>query len=308
MKRKINNNAGSTWTDTLAAIIVITMIITTSLMAIVPSINKARAASMQAICANNMKQVAAAMQTYADEYNGFLPWYGGKDPCFPPPYTCPATNTSRDSERHSYVTHRGGAGDEGWMDITGKPYPMRLGCLYAGGIVNDARIFYCPADERPQYRYESYIDPAPPNTSYEWGTLPQNINVTGNQWVRVGYTYFPIDLSVPRDLSVDKVPQWTARRYDDMEANIPFMTDLIWNTTANTGMEQLTHKEENLYALNAVFKDGHIVFVKGNKTNETKAPYGPFNEYVWKEFGNEVSTNSNAWLRFYYLIFSAIKP
>ena len=67
-----------------------------------------------------------------------------------------------------------------------------------------------PVQEQ-QYQYESYVNPAPPNTSYEWGTLPQKFNADNkmNQWVRIGYTYFPVDGTVPRkNFEASPAPYW----------------------------------------------------------------------------------------------------
>jgi len=299
---------GSTRADALAAIIAVTMIITTAMAAVVPAMNKARAAAMRATCAEQMKQVAAGLSAYADEYNDMLPWYGGKDPIYPAPFQ----GASVDSERHVYVAFRSDKVEylEGGV-MTGKPIPMRLGCLYRSGIITNARNFYCPAELDINYRYESYINPAPPNTSYEWGTLPQQINAGSiNQWVRTEYIYYPIDNHLTKDDF--GTPMWTARRFSSMEANMPFMTDRIWNAPNYDGREKLSHKEENIYAFNAVFKDGHVVFVKGKKTNGDN---GIFDEQIWNGFangwwdcGSGNCITGDSYRFFYYTIFKQVQP
>ena len=82
MKREINRERGFTRVDALVTTTVITMIVTTSLAAIVPAMNKAREAAMRACCANQMRQIGAAIAMYADAYNNWLPFYGGYDPSF----------------------------------------------------------------------------------------------------------------------------------------------------------------------------------------------------------------------------------
>jgi len=79
---------GFTRVDALVTIIVMTMIVTTSLAALVPAMNKAREAAMRAQCANQLKQIGAAIAVYADAYDNWLPFYGGKDPTFAPPFKC----------------------------------------------------------------------------------------------------------------------------------------------------------------------------------------------------------------------------
>jgi len=176
------------------------------------------------------------------------------------------------------------------------------------GIIKDARVFYCPATPATEkgYLYESYVEPLPPdNTSREWGTLPQKYNVGQNQWVRVAVTWFPVDLSVVREVGDVKFPHWTARKFEKLESRIPFISDKIWNTTAQKGMEDLTHNQGKQYGLNAAFKDGHVVYTKGPKTKGDK---GAFDEDVWTLFGSTGAGNQKAYLRFQYVIYSAIQP
>jgi len=321
---------GSTRADALAAIIAVTMIITTAMAAIVPAMNKARESAMRATCAEQMKQMAVGLSAYADEYNGMLPWYGGFDPLYPAPWNAmylwdPA---AQDTERHPYVALRDNTDKPDYLEgrqVGGKPVPMRLGCLYRSGIITNARIFYCPANVDPVYRYESYVDPAPPNTSYAWLTTPQKINQgSTNEWVRTGYSYYPISTTAKRDTA--NVPRVTARKFDQLDSQKPFLADRIWNTTEGTGatlnltgMDKLSHKEENIYAFNAVFKDGHVVFVKGKKTSGIEAGTGKyigvFNEDLWISFvtglwnqtqgGEDVSGDSYRF--FYYTIFSQVQ-
>ena len=257
MKREIDRERGFTRVDALVTIIVITMIVTTSLAALVPAMNKARDAALRVRCANQMKQIGAAIAMYADAYNGWLPFYGGWDPSFDPPYNCVDTGTigcPRD-ESHPYAVFRM---NEQWCengDIT-KPYPMKLGCLYRAGIITDARVFYCPASTQEQYQYESYINPPP------WGTLPQDFNTRNsmNQWVRVGYTYFPVDPTVRMESNgALKAPIHTARRYDGVDMQIPYLADVLWYR------ETMSHKTESGYSLNALFKDGHVVYCKDRR-------------------------------------------
>jgi hypothetical protein len=318
---------GSTRADALAAIIAVMMIITTAMAAIVPAMNKAKSAALRATCAEQMKQVAMGLSAYADEYNG-LPWYGGVDPVYPAPWN---ESPAQDTERHPYVVLRANPDKTDWLEgrrPSGRPVPMRLGCLYRSGIITNARVFYCPANVDSFYRYESYVNPAPPNTSYDWLTIPQQINQGSmNEWVRVGYIYYPISTTAARDAW--NVPIVTARKFNQLDYQKPFMTDRIWNSSSKppepgtgyfvSGMDDLSHKEENIYAFNAVFKDGHVVFVKGQKTlgqdPVTQQYLGVFNEGLWSGFalsrwdsaqGQMISGDSYRY--FYYSIFSQVQP
>lgn len=290
---------------TLVELLVVISIIAMLLAILIPTMGKAKEVARRVICAHAQKQVAMGFATYVQDFDGLLPWYGGVDPLFDGKWKEP---TPEDDERHPYVAFRGKPiKDDQWM-LDGIPVPMRLGCLFARGTIKDARVFYCPSNREKDYVYESYVDPYPPNTSNQWGTLPQRNDMEKtsgeiNWWVRTGLTYYPVDLSVKRDKNDERTPQWTARKYDNMDARIPFLADRIWNTTANEGMENLSHRQGKMYGLNATFKDGHVVFVKGLKTKGDK---GPFDEDIWTEFSR--MPTSDAYRKFYYMIFTAIQP
>jgi Tfp pilus assembly protein PilV len=313
MKREINGERGFTRVDALVTITVITMIITTSLAAIVPAMNKAREAAMRARCANQMRQIGAAIAMYADVYDNWLPFYGGYDPNFtnldPPLYryrcnmggasTCP-----RDEE-HPYAAFRA---NELWCENadTTKPWPMKLGCLYRAGIITDASVFYCPANQDPFYQYESYANPLP------WGSLPQEFNtgVPCSQWVRTGYSYFPVDGTIPErnfeySLSALLAPRYTARRYDKLDPNIPYLADVLWFR------KTMSHQTESGgYSVNALFKDGHVVYCKDRRFFYDVPDSADPRERLWSQwdpddpfFTGKVNFNF-----FYYNFLKKIQP
>jgi hypothetical protein len=200
-----------------------------------------------------MKQIGAAIAIYADAYDNWLPFYGGRDPNFEPPFKCKVSSSCPWDESHPYAAFRA---NTQWEDVNGVPIPMKLACLYAAGIITDASVFYCPANPDPAYQYESYTNPPP------WGTLPQEFNTRKGmgQWVRLGYTYFPTDPNVPKETNGNLyAPKWTARRYDGLSTQIPYLADVLWSR------EQISHKTENGYSLNALFKDGHVVYCKDER-------------------------------------------
>ena len=180
---------------------------------------------------------------------------------------------------------------------------MKLGCLYRAGIVTDARIFYCPASTQEQFQYESYVNPLPPNTSHEWGTLPQvfnNVNLM-SQWVRVGYTYFPMDSTIPMEMSTNGqllAPKYTARRYDKLDLDIPYLADVLWYRRT------MSHKTEGGYSLNALFKDGHVVYCKDRRFFSDSVNDDPERLwYQWDPNRQEIQFNY-----FYYNFLRKIQP
>ena len=151
---------------------------------------------------------------------------------------------------------------------------MRLGCLYARGYIGDPKAFYCPSNRDISYLYKSYTRPT------KWGTLPQDINPVlastssdgkVNEWVRVGLEYYPIDETLagssglePDGYAGTLVPKYTARRYSQLSRYSPFAADRIWSRNSiihKSGIDKATLHIQN-GGINAVFKDGHVRFVK----------------------------------------------
>ncbi len=240
---------------TLVELLVVIAIIALLLAIIIPSMSKARESAKRVICSNQFKSVGSGMVMYAGEYNNIMPYYGGTDSIY---YgTCRYSATPAD-EAHPYAAYRAVPTTyTEKCDSTSKPLPMKLACLYAKGIIKDARIFYCPSNVDLVYRYESYTNPPP------WGTLPQEFNKTqSNEWVRIGVTYYPTDPSVKPPTSgtpTGGAPAYSARRWDGLEAKIPYMSDLLWKKSSTS------HRVGGSYGLNALFKDGHVVFCTDTK-------------------------------------------
>jgi prepilin-type N-terminal cleavage/methylation domain-containing protein len=288
---------------TLVELLVVISIIALLLAIIIPSMNKARETAKRVICSNQLKEIARALSLYADSYNNKMPFYGGKDPTFDNPYKCTENFDEAAScpvdEAHPYAAFRM---NEQWCqggDLR-KPYPMKLGCLYRSGIITDARLYYCPSNRKDlQYVYDSYVHPYPPNASYEWGTLPQKYNADTqmNQWVRAGYTYYPVDSTMYRFYDGAKeAPQATARRYDRLDPHIPFLADVLWFR------DQLSHSTKDTFGTNAAFKDTHVVYANDWRLFSFNKDADPLQLwYLWDN--RKIKFNY-----FYYNFFKKIQP
>ena len=302
---------------TLVELLVVISIIALLLAIIIPSMNKARETAKRVVCSNQLKEVARAISMYADVYNNWLPFYGGYDPSFTGldapdyRYVCQeggATACPKDEE-HPYAVFRA---NELWCpgaDTTKPPYPLKLGCLYAQGIITDPRIFYCPSNKEEQYMYNSYVHPAPPNTSFQWGTLDQEFNVRMkmNAWVRTGYTYFPVDGTIPRinfeaSTSALLAPRYTARRFDKLSPSIPYIADVLWFRRT------MSHKTKDTYAVNAAFKDTHVVFCNDQRMFSDNARVDV--QQLWRQWDPDAPefTGKVKFNFFYYNFLKKIQP
>jgi len=221
----------------LLVVIVIIILVPTILMA---SLEAARELAKIPVCSNNLRQIGIAVPLYAESYENSLPWWG---------YSVSGT-----PESHPYVAYR-----NTWVFPNKKLKAMRLACLYEAGLITEPKIFYCPAMRNPVYMYESYIKFM--GKTVPWGFLPQDFNIDygTNQWVRTGYFYYPTNPNDPKNYmgapyDVDNNRFLVADRMDELDPNIPYLTDMIRN------IYSISHNIRDNPGVNALFKDGHVVY------------------------------------------------
>lgn len=244
----------------LLVVIVIIVLVPSILIA---SLQAARELAKIPVCANQLRQIGLAVSLYAENYENSMPWWG--------------YSSGGSEESHPYVAYR-----DDYVFYTGKLKAMRLACLYEAGLITDPKIFYCPANNIPLYKYESYINPPP------WGYIPQYYNSINNtnQWVRFGYTYFPTDPNDPK-VPGTGVPSRTAKRFDGLDPNIPYLTDMIRHKS------EIPHNIQDTLGVNALFKDGHVVYCDDQSV---------FDDPVWDEW----EMGMIDWRYFYYKVFKLI--
>ena len=277
---------------TLIELLVVISVIAVLMAILVPVVSKAREYAKRTVCASNIKQIGLAIFAYSSDTD-LLPFYGGWDSSWRSPFNVTADKSSPQDELHPYAVYRGDKGP--WWGLTpaGPPYPMKLACLYASRYIGDAKVFYCPSNKDSQFRYKSYVKPLAPNTSSDWGTLPQVFNVGKNQWVRAGYAYYPLDKSIKNPpLMVPcgdaLVPRYTARRFSLISQKGPYVTDVIWtrnDISHKSGINTGTNIVKSA-GINALFKDGHVMYVKDQPVSfELAADSHPsptlFNNHYW---------------------------
>ena len=254
---------------TLIELLVVIAILALLMAILMPALTRVREAPKRSVCSSQVRQVGLAISTYATDNANRMPVYNSSKSSSSNPYKL----------IHSYALYRS---ESDYVDAIGKPIPMKLACLYEGKYISDPKAFYCPSNMNPLYKFESYNDPRP------WGTFPQIFNAQGghNQWVRMGYTYLPIDPRDPISGSTG-MPDVTAKTIDSLNPYLPYMTDLIRHK------DQISHKRQDNYALNALFKDGHVTLCNDERV---------FNNDVWTRMENGAVSELQA----NYIVFNLI--
>jgi prepilin-type N-terminal cleavage/methylation domain-containing protein/prepilin-type processing-associated H-X9-DG protein len=262
---------------TLIELLVVIALIALLLSILLPGLKRAKDYARQTVCAAQLKQVGLGVKLYADAYDGYLP---------------DDHDINGHRERHTYALYRN---NTGYVYPDGRLKPLRLAYLYELDYIDVPEIFYCPANRLDPYRYASYTNPAP------WGSLPQDFNTASgsNDWVRMGYTYYPVESRAKLD-PASQAPEELALKQVRLNPNIPMVTDIIHNRPS------ISHQHNNLYKLNALYGDGHVSTC--NDQSVFHDLVSPLGDDIWERLDSGALPSMSYYDTAIYTVFRAIGP
>ena len=116
---------------TLVELLVVVAIIAILAGLLLPSLASAKQNALRANCLSNLRQIGFAIQNYAPDYGGRIP-YGP----FAPPFSNPSDFYPSTGAPTSLISLQGGA-------------PVGLGLMLQSYIASQPKILFCPASDQP---------------------------------------------------------------------------------------------------------------------------------------------------------------
>ena len=116
---------------TLIELLVVLAIVALLASLILPALASAKEAGRRARCISNLRQIGIAIQAYAVDHHGEIP-FGPKAP----PFTSPADFYPSTGAPTSLITLRGGA-------------PVGLGLMLRGQLAAQPKVVFCPGTDQP---------------------------------------------------------------------------------------------------------------------------------------------------------------
>ena len=130
-KRVLTHRKHALTAFTLIELLVVIAIIAILAALLLPALTSARAAGQKAACLSNLRQMGLAINAYAHDSSGKIP-YGPKAP----PFTSPADFYPSTGAPTSLLSLRDGA-------------PVGLGLLLSEHLANQPKVLFCPGTDQP---------------------------------------------------------------------------------------------------------------------------------------------------------------
>jgi prepilin-type N-terminal cleavage/methylation domain-containing protein len=238
---------------TLVELLVVIAIIAVLLAILLPSLTSIKGAAKRLQCANKLGGIGKAMNMYSGQYDGSLPLLEKYD----------ATTPSIES---TYLLTR----------TNPKPTQfVQLGGLFGSGLVDDGKMFFCPAVEGWM---GEITDRGTNNGTYQGAVAPSSAifidigsgagSTPSQGWKsHKGYCYWPLSKKYATDNDLKGIPGGALPRYvkglpinavkaHDVLMSRPIVSDNKFHSTKTSG-----------WLIDCVYADGHVSYQGQPKTN-----------------------------------------
>ncbi|MEM9021211.1 MAG: prepilin-type N-terminal cleavage/methylation domain-containing protein [Planctomycetota bacterium] len=213
---------------TLIELLVVVSIIALLIAILLPALGKARDAARSAACLSNQRQNSIGLYSYAVENDNELPRSNAQVSTGPGVFAVWLSTYPVDPKDERYVGH---------------------GLLIYGGLMQDARTFYCPLNEDPGLQYDR---PRPGDSGGGWpvsGSLPHQGGLPAGQTiVQTHYHY--------RSFLDEATNTW---RSIDLGRENPSETAMMADNFASPARGVDVHHGDGY---NVAYADGHAAFVR----------------------------------------------
>jgi prepilin-type N-terminal cleavage/methylation domain-containing protein len=243
---------------TLVELLVVVAIIASLIGLLVPSLRKAREQARRTVCGTHLRQVLVASEVYTHDYAA-LPIMNRQG--LDINYRLIAGVWQRldisgfgPSTWEAYLNEKNfwtGSPFRGVIfqadlgsSMTATDFGMwrNMGMLWEVRAIGEPRGFYCPSQRDPYFAWDTPWNPWPP--SFETIRLP-------DQPHRANHTVAGFE----RRMGLTGVP------WDRVSPRTALYTDRLLNYDSDTVIVRNTHRE----GVNAVYRDGHVVFVRDER-------------------------------------------
>jgi prepilin-type N-terminal cleavage/methylation domain-containing protein/prepilin-type processing-associated H-X9-DG protein len=211
---------------TLIELLVVIAIIAILAALVMPALASAKLAGGKAACISNLRQIGLAIQAYASDFDGMMP-YGPKAP----PYTSPANFYPSTGAPTSLLSLQGGA-------------PVALGLLLRHHLAAQPKVLFCPGVDQ---MIDASAELAKVGTNQAQGSYFYRHN--GNTGL-----FDPPNAGDPEHIRLDNLG--TNRNGIVITALAIDSQYLCAPDLAIFGVKQHTHHRQK--ATNILFSDGHV--------------------------------------------------
>ncbi|RMD79612.1 MAG: prepilin-type N-terminal cleavage/methylation domain-containing protein [Lentisphaerae bacterium] len=212
--RSRSNRDGKAFGFTLIELLVVVAIIAILAALLLPSLARSRVLAKRIVCTNNQRQISVGYGVFSSDFDGRLPiGYAGHSP-----------------------VHQGS------YDVYRYSKYVNFGALYREGMTGDIHIFYCPAQENPQFMYNSSANPWPGSrTRASFNSRPEYHwnNLSTDEYNNHDYSDLPrlFTFRPEQTLVIDvmRVPDDLPRAHLGEGMNITKVDGSVWWTSIRTG-------------------------------------------------------------------------